>query len=186
MVMVTLVPKYDDVEEVRKHNEYTPATALLSLTYSVTLVGEEYAEDTLVTTLVGVPLHTVDDITNADQSEATSTRPAPVTPIVDTAVLAAITLGDKDVTLITLRPPASTYSDDCVHREHSRYTPAGVLPFTAHVNVITEPYPLLDVIHVPAITAGFVAFGVEHDDAITNAIPSPDTLGIHDPLTVTI
>ena len=186
IVTTSPLQKYADSLDVRTHSEYAPAATPLSFTTNTTLDDETYVLCTLATTLVGVPVHPLDEITNAPASALISTRPSPFSVTVDATLPTPITLGETADTLITFRPPASTYSDDCVHREHSRYTPAGVLPLTAHVNVITEPDPLLDVIHVPAITAGFVAFGVEHDDAITNAIPSPDTLGIHDPLTVTI
>ena len=186
MVTLTPVAKYGDVDDVRKHSEYTPAAAPLALTDSITLVADTNDEATLVATLIGKPLlHALDDTTNADPSLLTFTSPTPTTAIDDTAPLAAITLGVSDVTLNTFTPPTSTYGDPAVHRAHQRYTPAGAAAVTATVNTIVAPDPLLTD-DVPMVTVGFAVLGVEHDAAITNAIPSPDTLGIDDPLTVTI
>ena len=103
------VPKYELDADDRIQSEYTPATAPLSLTDIVKLVGEEYVEDTLVTTLVGVPVHDVDEITKADPSPATLTKPAPVIATVDRDALAGITVGDSEVTLRMLSGPASMY-----------------------------------------------------------------------------
>ena len=182
---LTPVAKYDDVEDVRRHSEYTPAAAPLALTDSITLVADTNDEATPVTTLLGAPLHALDDTTNADPSLLTSNRPAPLTPIKDSDALAAITFGHTDVTLTTFSPSTSTYGDEEVQREHKRYMPAAALPPTDTVSVIVAPEPLLTD-EVPVTTAGEVALGVEHDAAITNADPSPATLGIDAPLTVTV
>ena len=61
------------------HTEYVPAIAPVSTIVSVMSVEEVYTEFTLVTALVGVPAHKVEDMTNADTSPDTSTNPAPLT-----------------------------------------------------------------------------------------------------------
>ena len=78
--IVTLNPfeKYALVGEVRMHNEYTPATEPVSTTFSAVKVDDVKIELTLVTALVGVPVHELDDITNADASADPFTNPAPL------------------------------------------------------------------------------------------------------------
>ena len=185
MVTLTPVAKYGDVDDVRKHSEYTPAAAPLALTDSITLVADTNDEATLVATLVGEPLlHAVDDTTNADPSLLTSNRPAPLTSIAAAEALASITLGVSDVTLTTFSPPASTYDNEGDHRAHTRYTPAAALESTSTCSTITDPDPLLE--HdVPLTTVGLELFGAEHDTASTNADTSPLTSGIDKPPTAT-
>ena len=181
---LTPVAKYADVEDVRRHSEYTPAAAPLALTDSVTLVADTNDEATPVTTLLGAPLHALDDTTNADPSLLTSNRPAPLTPTVDSDALAASTFGHTDVTLTTFSPPASTYANVGDHRAHTRYTPAAALASTSTCSTITDPDPLLE--HdVPLTTVGLELFGAEHDTASTNADASPLTSGIDTPPTAT-
>ena len=107
--MVTVIPleKYELVADVLIYNEYTPATAPVSTTLRVVSVDDENTELTLVTTLVGVPLHELDDITNADGSADTFTNPTPLITIVCPLPLSTgITLGVKEVTDTMSKMPA--------------------------------------------------------------------------------
>ena len=81
IVTVNPLEKYPLVDDVRMHNEYTPATAPVSTTLSVTELDDKNTELTLVTTLTGLE-HTEDDTINADASPLTFTRPTPTTEIV--------------------------------------------------------------------------------------------------------
>ena len=76
--MVNVIPleKYPLVDDARMHNEYTPATAPVSTTLSVTELDDKNTELTLVTALTGLA-HAADDTTNADASPLTFTRPTP-------------------------------------------------------------------------------------------------------------
>ena len=76
------VEKYELLEDIRIHKEYVPATEPVSTTISVVSVDDEKAEVTLVTTLVGVPVHELDEIIKADESLDRSTNPAPFIMIV--------------------------------------------------------------------------------------------------------
>ena len=81
IVTVSPLEKYELVEDARMHKEYTPATASVSTTFNVISVGDENTALTLVTTLVGVPVHELDDMTNADESPETFKNPAPLITI---------------------------------------------------------------------------------------------------------
>ena len=78
---VNPLEKYELVEDVRMHKEYTPAKAPVFTTLNVMTFDEKNAELTLVTTLVGVPVHALDEMTNADVSPDTFTNPAPLITI---------------------------------------------------------------------------------------------------------
>ena len=119
--MVTFHPleKYELVDDVRMHNKYVPANAPVSTTLNVTLFEEEKMELTLVTALIGVPVHELDDITNADESLETSTNPTPLITI-DWAVTlnTGMTLGVNEVSDTILTTPASKYGDTILQRTH--------------------------------------------------------------------
>ena len=117
MVNVTPLEKYELDDDVRIHNEYTPALAPVSTTVSAIDVDDENADATLVTALVGLP-HAVDDTTNADPSPFTFTRPTP-TNATATEATAGITVGETDVTDTMSNVPIKKYGDDAVHRPHS-------------------------------------------------------------------
>ena len=96
---VNPLEKYELVDDVRMHNEYTPVTAPVSTTLSIISEDDENTELTLVTTLVGMPVHELDEMTNADESPDTLTNPAPLTTIDCPAPLSnGMTFGVKDVT----------------------------------------------------------------------------------------
>ena len=106
--MLNPLEKYELVDDVRIHNEYTPAAAPVSTTFSAICVGDANTELTLVTALVGVPLHELGEMTNADESPDTFTKPAPLTPMVwAVPLMTAMTLGVNDVTDTMLNTPAS-------------------------------------------------------------------------------
>ena len=99
--------KYALVDDVRIHKEYAPATAPVSTTLSDISEDDENAELTLVTTLVGVPVHELDEITKADESEDTFTKPAPFINIACAVALSTgITLGVNEVMDTMLKMPA--------------------------------------------------------------------------------
>ena len=99
--------KYVLVDDVRIHNEYAPATAPVSTTLSDISEDDENTELTLVTTLVGVAVHEIDEITNADPSLDTSTNPAPLITIACAVALSTgITLGFNETTDKMLKMPA--------------------------------------------------------------------------------
>ena len=81
MTTVNPLEKYELVDDARMHKEYTPAKAPVSTTLKVVSVDDEKTELTLVTTLVGVPVHALDEMTNADVSPDTFTNPAPLITI---------------------------------------------------------------------------------------------------------
>ena len=117
---VSTLEKYELVDDVRIHNEYTPATAPVSTTLKVISVDEENTELTLVTTLVGVPVHALDEMTNADESPDTFTNPAPFTTIAcPVALKTEIALGVNEVTEMMLKAPIKKYGDTALHRPHN-------------------------------------------------------------------
>ena len=89
------------------HREYTPALDPVSTTLNTIDVELTNTELTLVTALDGVPVHTVDEITKAEESALTFTSPAPTTEIVCTVPLnTGITLGINEVTDTMSNEPA--------------------------------------------------------------------------------
>ena len=82
MVIFNPLEKYELVDDVRIHNEYIPATDPVSTTLKVMSVDDENTELILVTTLVGVPVHEPDEITNAAESPLTFTNATPLSAIV--------------------------------------------------------------------------------------------------------
>ena len=82
----------------------------MSTTLSAIRVDEEKTELTLVTALVGVAEHELDEMTNAEESPDTFTKPTPLTAIVCAVPLnTGITLGTKDVTDTMEIAPAPKY-----------------------------------------------------------------------------
>ena len=81
--IVTFNPleKYPLVNDVRIHNEYTPATVPVFTTLSVTTLDDENTETTLAKTLTGL-VQTTDEKTNANESPLIFTSPAPDKDIV--------------------------------------------------------------------------------------------------------
>ena len=76
IVTVKPLQLYGIDDDVRRHREYTPVVAPVSITVSTIEVEDENTDATLVTELVGLE-QAVDDTTNADPSPLTSTRPTP-------------------------------------------------------------------------------------------------------------
>ena len=119
-VTVNPLEKYELVEDVRIHNEYTPATAPVSNTLSVIITDEKNTDVTLVTTLAGVPEQELDAITNADESLDTFTNPAPlITVVCPNPLNTGITVGVNEVKETMLKIPASTYGETLLHRTHN-------------------------------------------------------------------
>ena len=107
MVIFNPLEKYELVDDVRIHNEYTPATEPVSTTLNATSVDDENTELTLINTLAGVPVHELDDITNADESAFTFTNPEPLITMVCTVELnTGITFGVNAVTDTMSKTPA--------------------------------------------------------------------------------
>ena len=92
--------------------------------------------------------------------------------------------GVTDVTGTTLMAEMDTYGDVGVQRTHSGYDPA-VADIVVNVTKTTDPEPVLDS-DILGTVVGLVALGDEQDEAaMMNALESPDTLGIIEPLTAT-
>ena len=183
IVNVAPLQKYTLVAASRMHNKYTPAVAPPAFTFSVTLVEFTNTDHTLVTT-DNTTLQFL-EITNAPPSLDTLSNPAPLTPTICTPLVADITLGTTDVTDSRSNVPAEKYGDTLLHRTHSSYTPA-TAPLPLTLNEIALPLAHELVTHEFPTTVGAVAFGNEHDTAITNAPLSPLTSGIAAPLSATL
>ena len=75
-------------------------------------------ELTLVTTLLGLE-HDAEDITKAEPSEVTLTRPVPATVTVGAVVYAGMIAGESEVTVRTVSVPTREYSNVGSQRAHS-------------------------------------------------------------------
>ena len=71
-------------------------------------------------------------------SPETFTKPDPDKETDWSAFIAGMTLGERVHPDITLRPPASKYGDDGVHRIHSRADTPVVTPLASIVTMIWE------------------------------------------------
>lgn len=72
-----------------------------------------------------------------------------------------------------------------VYRTQSLYTPATAAPALI-VTEIDAPEPVLALFIMPGTVDGDVLLGVEHDAATRKALPSPESRGSEEPLTMTI
>ena len=102
----------------------------------------------LGTTLIGVPVHELDERTNADESPDTSKNPVPLIAITCEVPFSplsiGITLGVNDVTETTLRTPTAKYGEKVVQRPHNWYTPpTAPLTFTLTMIELEEFHPLV-------------------------------------------
>ena len=109
MVIFNPLEKYELVDDVRMHSEYNPATAPVSTTLRVISVDEENTELTLVTTLVGVPVHELNEMTNALLSPFTFASPTPLITIdCPVPVNTGITFGVNEETETIPNTPTRT------------------------------------------------------------------------------